>query len=73
VRFRLGRASLAHLRSLVGQSGIGHLQIEAAIPFRALMYTVRAEENSVRVGQGRVPQSLQPLIAFLHGLIASHT
>ena len=72
VRFRLGSASLAHLRSLVERSGIAHLHIEAAIPVRALMYTVRAEGNSVRVVQGRVPRSLRPLIAFLHGLIASH-
>src|SRR5579863_6525028 len=33
VRFRLSRASLAHLRALVARSGIAHLHIEAAIPF----------------------------------------
>ena len=73
VRFRLGGAALAHLRSLVERSGIAQLHIEAAIPFSALMYTVRAEGNSVRVVQGHVPRSLRPLIAVLHGLITSHS
>src|ERR1700689_901431 len=53
VRFSLGRASLAHLRSLVARSGIARLRVEAAIPLRRLMYTVRADGNSVRVVQGR--------------------
>ena len=73
VRFRLSSASLAHLRLLVERSGIARLHIEAAIPFSALMYTVRAEGSSVRVVQGHVPRSMRPLIAFLHGLIASHS
>jgi hypothetical protein len=72
VRFRLDAAALAHLRSLVERSGMGRLHIEAAIPFRALMYTVRAEGNSVRVVQGHLPASLRPLISFLHELIAAH-
>ena len=73
VRFRLTGASLSHLRSLVERSGIAHLQIEAPIPFSALMYTVRAEGNAVRVVRGHVPRSMRPLIAVLHGLIASHS
>jgi hypothetical protein len=73
VRFRLSRAALAQLRLLVARSGIAHLHIEAPIPFSALMYTVRADGNSVRVVQGHVPRSMRPLIAVLHGLIASHT
>jgi hypothetical protein len=72
MRFRLGSAPLEHLRSLVERSRIAHLHIEAPIPFRALMYTVRAEGNSVRVVQGHVPRSLRSLISFLHELIAAH-
>ena len=72
IRFRLGNDSLAHLRALIERSGIAHLHLNAPIPFRRLMYTVRAAGNAVRVVQGHVPPSLQPLIAFLHALIAAH-
>ncbi|HEY1777666.1 MAG TPA: hypothetical protein VGG41_16025 [Solirubrobacteraceae bacterium] len=72
VRFRLGSAALEHLRSLVERSRIARLHIQAPIPFSALMYTVRAEGNSVRVVEGHVPRSLRPLIAFLHELILAH-
>lgn len=73
MRFRLGHAALTHLRSLVERSGISRLHIEAAIPLRSLMYTVRAEGNSVRVVEGHVPRSLRPLIAELHDLISAHS
>lgn len=73
VRFHLDSDALAHLRHLLKRADLQALHIEAPIPFRALMYTVRSAGHEVRVVQGHVPAQLRGLVNFLHGLINRHT
>jgi hypothetical protein len=73
IRFHLDSHALAHLRQLLKNADLPSLHIEAPIPFRALMYTVRSGGHEVRVVEGHVPAQMRGLVNFLHGLISRHT
>jgi hypothetical protein len=72
VRFHLDSHALAQLRHLLHEADLPALHIEAPIPFRALMYTVRSGGHEVRVVEGHVPVQMRGLVNFLHGLINRH-
>jgi hypothetical protein len=72
VRFHLDSHALALLRHLLEKADLPALHIEAPIPFRALMYTVRSAGHEVRVVEGHVPAQMRGLVNFLHGLINRH-
>jgi hypothetical protein len=71
-RFPLGHEQLSKLRRLIRRADFPQLDIEAPIPVRKLMYTVRQGTHSVRVVEGAIPPRLAPRIVFLHGLISRY-
>jgi hypothetical protein len=72
-RFRLDPQALARLHRLLSRADLAALHIDAPIPDRALMYTVRSDGHQVRVVEGHVPKQMRGLVGFLSGLIARYT